>query len=342
MPFPLVPVALLAGLGVIAFAVTRKTTDPNAQPVPGGGPVGPQAPAGAPVMSSQMAQAFQALLAGSDPDAMDATASALDPFGFTTEANRLRLQAAAIRKARLGGVQSPPVTTSLATLPTQRPAALDPNFDPNIQTGTGPGTPGARDLGDVDAPGFLQGAVAAASAALASNGAAPPTALPSFAVVTTSDPAPTGDLMIRPAPNAPGQQGVGAEKNGVVTVLKKDALGDGVWSEIIWGGGPRLGPARGFVKSAFLRASSVGPLGTAIAGSDGGVCCLAPSGCRLRKSPSIVSDFRAIVGNGESVKVLKTVAGPKLESFSPGRGGWAQVQYKNLTGWLPLEWLVRS
>lgn len=150
--------------------------------------------------------------------------------------------------------------------------------------------------------------------------------------------------MIRPAPNATGTPGVGAEKDGIVTVIKKDVLGDGVWSQIVWGGGRRLGPASGFVKSQFLRPSSVGPKGTAIAGKSdapGPVRCVAPSGCRLRKSPSVVADFRAIVGNGEAVKVMKVVRGPKLESFSPGQGGWAHVQYRTLSGWMPLEWLSK-
>jgi hypothetical protein len=69
---------------------------------------------------------------------------------------------------------------------------------------------------------------------------------------------------------------------------------------------------------------------------------LAPSGMRLRKAPSLVADFRAIVGNAEQVQVVRTVQGPKLESFSPGRGGWALVKYKKLEGWLPLEWLVKA
>lgn len=149
--------------------------------------------------------------------------------------------------------------------------------------------------------------------------------------------------MVRPAPNAPGTPGVGAEKNGIVTVIRKDVLGDGVWSEIVWGGGPRLGPVSGFVMSKFLTPSAVGPLGTAIAGNDGSqVRCMAPSGCRLRRTPNLAADFSAIVGNGEAVSVKNVVPGVKREAISPGRGGWALVKYKNLNGWLPLEWLVKA
>jgi len=332
-----VPVAVLAGLGVLAYVVTHKKTDPNAQPVPGGGPVGPQG--ATPVMSAQMRSAFDALMAGSDPDAMDACASALEPFGFLTEAAQLRAQAGALRKARTAGVQAPPPPA---------PKLPQPALPRTGLTG-GPATPqpAPSNLGDVDAPGFLKGATDAGAAVanqiLTQAPAAPPAALPSFAVVTTSDPAPSGDLMIRPAPNAAGTPGVGAEKNGIVTVIKKDVLGDGVWSQVVWGGGSRLPPASGFVKSAFLRASAVGPLGTAIAGLDQPqVRVMAPSGARLRRSPSAVADFRAIVGNGEAVTVRRTIPGKKLESFSPGKGGWALVKYKNLEGWLPLEWLVKA
>lgn len=326
IPLPLLAVGL-AGAATAAYMLTRKKDD--AAPVPGG----------TPTMSPQMRQAFQALLAGNDPDAMETSAAALEPFGFLAEGAQLRAQAAQIRKARLGGVQPGPAPTPTAfnnqpVLVTPRPADLPPPVD-----------------AATDAVNQVIAQQEAARAAAAANGllnqvnpSALPggAALPVFAQVTTSSPAPEGDLMIRPAPNVPGIPGVGAEKNGIVLVVKQDAIGDGVWSQVVWSGGPRLGPAAGFVKSEFLRPSAVGPQGTATAGfGDERVLCLAPSGCRLRKAPSLAADFRAIVGNNEEVQISRVVRGEKLEAHSPGRGGWALVKYKNLQGWLPAEWLMK-
>lgn len=68
--------------------------------------------------------------------------------------------------------------------------------------------------------------------------------------------------------------------------------------------------------------------------------CVAPSGCRLRKGPNPQSPFAAIVANGDTVMVLKHVAGPKAERMSPGPGGWSLVRYGREAGWLPSEWLL--
>ena len=73
------------------------------------------------------------------------------------------------------------------------------------------------------------------------------------AIVTTNDPAPAGDLFFRHSPGSPGIPGFGAEKGGTVTILNPDVLGDGVWAEVSWPGGSRLGPAQGFAKNQFLR-----------------------------------------------------------------------------------------
>ena len=70
------------------------------------------------------------------------------------------------------------------------------------------------------------------------------------AVVTTRDPSPMGDLIIRDAPN--GTQIGGADKNGAVMILNPDVLGDGVWAEIDWSGGNHP-PAHGFAPRQFLK-----------------------------------------------------------------------------------------
>jgi hypothetical protein len=71
-----------------------------------------------------------------------------------------------------------------------------------------------------------------------------------FARVTTNDPSPSGDLIIRTAPNpsAPQIDGGGADKNGTVTIIRDV---DSIWSEVFWRGGDRpLG--QGFAKRQFL------------------------------------------------------------------------------------------
>lgn len=325
MPLPVLPLAVLGALGAAtAYVVFKKPAgeapEKGKAPLPGGGAPG-VGPDGKPQMTSQMQVAFDTLITqGTDPDAMDAAADALSPFGFDNEAAKLHAQALALRKARLGGVQPGPAPASSA------PAPASPSF-PSIPV---PNIPAPSPL-DIPLPSFP-----VPSAPLDA-----PTAMPSFAVVTTNDPPPSGDVFIVPAPNTPGTPGVGAEKDGIVLVMKADVLGDGVWSQVVWGGGQRLGPVTGFMKAKFLRPSAVGPLGTAVAG-EGGVFCIAPSGCRLRIAPAAEAQFRAIVGHGEPVSVRRTVQGNKLEATSPGRGGWALVKYKGLDGWLPLEWLSKA
>lgn len=79
----------------------------------------------------------------------------------------------------------------------------------------------------------------------------PAVAQPDMAMVTTNDPAPAGDLIIRDKPN--GTQIGGAEKNGLVQVL--DWGSDG-WSKIAWGGGARRPAATGWAHTAYLKPAS--------------------------------------------------------------------------------------
>ncbi len=75
-----------------------------------------------------------------------------------------------------------------------------------------------------------------------------------LAKVTTKDQPPSGDLIIRTAPNtsAPQIAGGGAEKDGIVAVVNANASPDGVFAEVIWPGGPRRPAWQGFAKKAFL------------------------------------------------------------------------------------------
>lgn len=87
---------------------------------------------------------------------------------------------------------------------------------------------------------------------LPTSGSGPtPAAAGKRGIVTTNDPAPSGDLIIRTAPNqtAPQIPGGGADKGGTVTIIRDV---DSVWTEIDWGGGRR--PAgRGFAKKQFIK-----------------------------------------------------------------------------------------
>lgn len=74
------------------------------------------------------------------------------------------------------------------------------------------------------------------------------------AIVTTNDPPPSGDLIMRVAPSDSAAQvpGGGADKNGTVVILDPNASSDGVWAKIRWDGGNRPA-ATGFAKKKFLR-----------------------------------------------------------------------------------------
>ncbi len=70
------------------------------------------------------------------------------------------------------------------------------------------------------------------------------------AVVTTNDPSPMGDLIIRSAPSAGAGQIGGAEKNGTVIVLDSS---DATFAKISWPGGSRWPACTGFARKAFLK-----------------------------------------------------------------------------------------
>ncbi len=87
------------------------------------------------------------------------------------------------------------------------------------------------------------------NAAGPSAGPGPAPSLVQTAIVTTNDPPPSGDLIIRSAPSANAAQIGGAEKGGLVTILDP---GDSTFSKIQWDGGSRLPAATGFARKAFL------------------------------------------------------------------------------------------
>jgi hypothetical protein len=90
-----------------------------------------------------------------------------------------------------------------------------------------------------------------------------------YAIVTTNDPPPMGDLIMRTAPNAGAPQvaGGGAEKGAVVKVITPDAsrTEPGVWAEIQFYGGTRRPAARGFAKAAYLKPTTMPAGGVPVA-----------------------------------------------------------------------------
>lgn len=160
---------------------------------------------------SLVAAALADLLAnGKDPDAMDAVADAVLPYGFVAEAAALHARAAVLR----------------------------------AQHKPQPALPGLPNLPPMPVPVPVPPAVL----------------VPGFAVVTTNDPPPTGDLIVRDAPN--GSQVGGAEKNGTVAILQWDAgtVGGSKWAKVSWPGGERWPACIGYVKAQFLKASSTSPV----------------------------------------------------------------------------------
>jgi hypothetical protein len=337
MALPLIPLAVGAGLLALLALSGKKSTAPaggGAAPAPGAAPV-PPTPAppptpGAQPMPPQLKAQFDDLLSnGVNADGLEQVAGELEKFGFMNEGATLRARAAQLRAAQAANAASQPPPFVPGVLDGRQTPAPAPAPSPPIS---------------VEFP---------ADASLPGISVAPPPpptpAKPSvvLAKVTTNDAPPSGDLIMRDQPSDSGTQvpGGGAEKDGVVQVITENADSAGIWSEIIWKGGSRRPAAQGFAKKKFLVKLPPQPsVSGIVVGAMGPryAKCAAPSGCRLRIQPSVHSTFRAIVGNGETVQVLNHAQGEKADIGSPGPGGWARVKYKNLTGWVPSEWLAAA
>jgi hypothetical protein len=78
-----------------------------------------------------------------------------------------------------------------------------------------------------------------------------------YARVTTSDPAPSGDLIVRAGPSSSQSQVGGVEKDGIVTIL--DVSDDGGWYLIDWQGGMRRAAVQGWASARFLTITDTPP-----------------------------------------------------------------------------------
>lgn len=224
MPLPLVPIALgAAALAGGYYFLVKKPGD-----VAGGAAAG--TPRGATQINpstgtasalptgfpAELAGKFQTLLSsGQDPDAMDQVADRCEALGYQTQALQLRMRAAELRRQMAAG--RPP-----ASAPPPVPAYSPPAASTYTPTYAPP------------PPAFVPGVFEGSRTA----------------VVTTNDPPPSGDLVIRSAPSGTAPQIGGAEKNGTVTLLDTS---DPTWAKISWSGGSRWPAITGYARKAYLR-----------------------------------------------------------------------------------------
>lgn len=132
------------------------------------------------------------------------------------------------------------------------PAAAPAASPPGVPAPAGGGIPSPAAIpGGSQAPLMPLPAVPAAAPAQP----APTSSDPKKATVTTNDPPPSGDLIVRSGPSMASPQIGGAEKNGTVDVLTWNAgTADGsTWAKVRWAGGNRWPKIEGYVKRQFLK-----------------------------------------------------------------------------------------
>ncbi len=260
------------GGGVPNPAPSPTPATPTFNPLPGGLPSGlPNAIPGLPNLQTVVNDGSAALRVtvsaslndlcsnGRDPTALEAVANEAEKFGFTAEAACLRARAAQLR-AQQQVVPPPPLPppapTPVIFVPPPQPGQPAP--PPPPPPPPAPPAPPPPPPPQPQVP--------------------PPVLTPQFAVVTTKDQPPGGDLIIRATPSMSGPtrqfnpQGVGspnqiggAEKDGIVQILSKITAEGIDWAEIQWNGGtpPRsVGnwpAARGFAKAQFLVPTAQAP-----------------------------------------------------------------------------------
>jgi uncharacterized protein YgiM (DUF1202 family) len=342
---------------------------------PDGGGASPQQGS----MPPEVRVAFNQLLQnGRDPVSMEAVAAQCEKMGYLAEARQLRERAAQLKVNNALNV--PVIAPQPASMPVSPPAPVPaPNVvvmaqvntqtDPlNIRSapnatasilGKAPKGAMVQVLNPVAAPGWTQiqfnsvkGFASSQYLKMPDSGSPlqnastlpnilPPSPTPQAvltATVTTSrDP-----LNMRSSPNASASLVTSVPKGASVTVLNPIAAPG--WMQISYGG------KTGYSSSQYLTMNA--PTPPAISGYDvvvGGVDhgkppmplrCAAPGGCRLRVAPNGEAKPRAIIASGEVVHGLRLAPGPKSDNNSPSPGGWVQVRYRNLTGWVPAEWFV--
>lgn len=308
MAFPLVPVAAVAGAAALVFAIMK---------LRGGGDLPPD-----------LQGPFNDLVNhGTDPDAMEQVAVALDQKGFKTQAAMLRAKEAQLR----GGSPAPKPAPAPQPAPGAPPAPAPPPPAPAPQAPAGPALPAQ------------------------------------FMKVTTNDPPPSGDLSLRSSPlDSAGVIGA-AEKDSIVTVKDVSADGKFIRVEALnpagrrasatgWAHAAFLVPANPMKTSGRFSPSSHAPYaglpygasigallcGAAIPAASVEVRCINQAACAMRQLPTYASGVKALLPLNASVEMVQTILGPKVDPRAPGPGGWALVHepHSGTRGWVPREWLA--
>lgn len=175
--------------------------------------------------------------------------------------------------------------------------------------------------------------------------------------VTTNDPPPSGDLIIRSGPSMSAGQIGGAEKNGLVDLLGLPQSAEGfLWQQVNWGGGSRRPASSGWVKAQFLvpvspttvsgsgQSQGAGPriIENLVSGEGRAATVASAAGMRLRHAPGPQGRTLSLIPAGTRVQLLQVAPGLKGDERSPGPGGWARILYEGKPGWVQSEWLVLS
>jgi uncharacterized protein YgiM (DUF1202 family) len=178
------------------------------------------------------------------------------------------------------------------------------------------------------------------------NAPTPPTSLVAQGIVTTNDPAPSGDLIIRSGPSNSASQIGGAGKNTKVTILDWNASADGVWAKITGAGALQWPGATGYAKKAYIKLVSTTvsgiAVGAVVSGNNRTARVASSGGLKLRAGAGPQSRILALIPANAMLTVEKIAKGAKADHRSPGPGGWACVNYQGQRGWVPAEWLVLS
>jgi hypothetical protein len=268
------------------------------------------------------------LTKGQDPDAIEVVAKKLDGYGYTTQAAALRAREAQLR-AGPGKPPAPVTPTPVAPTPVA-PTPVAPT--PVAPTPVAPVAP-----------------------------VAPAAPAAQFFKVTTSDPAPAGDLALRASPDDSAAITGGAEKDSVVTFKQTSADGKFTLVEALNPAGRRPS-ATGWGHTQFLVPTNPmntsgrftpkthqlhSRIGIALVGAavpSGGVLArvASPTGLHMRILPTAASGLKGGLPTGAVVNVLSTIPDRKTDPRAPGAGGWSLVvdPVRNQRGWVMTEWLL--
>jgi hypothetical protein len=296
MAFPIVPVAAVVAAAALLFGILKLKG--------GGGDLPPD-----------LQGPFNDLMTrGTDPDAMDQVANALDAKGFKAQAAMLHAKASQLRGGQKPAPGPAPPPPAPGVTPPPAPTPPVPTPPPAPVAPAGPSLPAQ------------------------------------FMKVTTNDPPPSGDLALRDNPSNSANVIGAAEKDSTVTVKNVSADGQFIQVEALNPAGRRQSMT-GWAHAAFLvptnpmktsgrfdprthrsYGATIGGILCGAAMPAGGQMarCLSPASCALRQYPTHAAGIKALLPVNAQVQIDKTVP------------GWALVTepQTGTQGWVPREGLV--